>query len=148
MTRTHRQRVLALTPCDRLEAVWAALEIHESHRCVRGPQTGMAMLRGRMGGTGNAFNLGEMTMTRASVVLDDGTPGGGPLGHGWVRGRDHRHAELIALIDACAQHECYRERIDSQLIAPLHDERQAREQCASRDTAATRVDFFTLVRGE
>lgn len=148
MTRTHRQRVLALTPRDRLETAWAALEIRETHRCVRGPQTGMVMVRGRMGGTGNAFNLGEMTLTRASVSLDDGTPGGGPLGHGWVSGRDHRHAELIALIDACAQNEPLRERIDNELIAPLHDERQAREQRASRDAAATRVDFFTMVRGE
>lgn len=147
MTRTHRQRVLALTPRERLEAGWASLGIHENHRCVRGPQTGMAMLRGRMGGTGNAFNLGEMTLTRASVTLDDGTPSGGALGHGWVSGRDHRHAELIALIDACAQHECFRERID-ELIASLHSERQAREQQASREVAATRVDFFTLVRGE
>ena len=148
MTRTHRQRVLALTPRDRLEAGWASLDIRENHRCVRGPQTGMAMVRGRMGGTGKAFNLGEMTLTRASVALDDGTPGGGPLGHGWVSGRDHRHAELIALIDACAQHECFRERIDVELIAPLHDERQTYEQRASRDAAATRVDFFTMVRGE
>lgn len=148
MTRTHRQRVLALTPRDRLEACWASLGIRENHRCVRGPQTGMAMVRGRMGGTGNAFNLGEMTLTRASVSLDNGTPGGGPLGHGWVSGRDHRHAELIALIDACAQHESFRTRIDNELIAPLQDELQTRDAQASRDAAATRVDFFTMVRGE
>lgn len=148
MTRSHRQRVMALTSRDRLEARWASLGVQQPHRCVRGPETGMAMVRGRMGGTGNAFNLGEMTMTRASVALDDGTPGSGVLGHGWVRGRDRRHAELIALIDACAQLDHLRERIDTELIAALHAELEARDASASRAAAATRVDFFTMVRGE
>lgn len=153
MTRSQRQRILALTSRVRLEAQWASLGVHESHRCVRGPETGMAMVRGRMGGTGNAFNLGEMTLTRASVVLDDGPPDGGSpssglLGHGWVRGRDHRHAELIALIDACTQRDVLRERIDAELVAPLTAELASRDAEASRTAAATRVDFFTMVRGE
>ncbi|TDX24773.1 alpha-D-ribose 1-methylphosphonate 5-triphosphate synthase subunit PhnG [Modicisalibacter xianhensis] len=143
MTRSQRQRVLALTPRERLEPCWAELGIAPPHRRVRGPEVGMAMVRGRMGATGNAFNLGEMTMTRASVTLDNGA-----LGHGWVRGRDLQHAELIALIDACAQQEALRERIDSELIAPLADELAARNAEASRTAAATRVDFFTMVRGE
>ncbi|SDO17441.1 phosphonate C-P lyase system protein PhnG [Vreelandella arcis] len=148
MTRSQRQRVLALTPRDQLEARWSALGIDHTHRRVRGPETGMAMIRGRMGATGNAFNLGEMTMTRASVMLEEEKALGDVLGHGWVSGRDHRHAELIALIDACAQQEALRERIDSELIAPLTEELAARHAEASRTAAATRVDFFTMVRGE
>ncbi|WP_136069110.1 phosphonate C-P lyase system protein PhnG [Modicisalibacter radicis] len=143
MTRSQRQRVLSLTPRERLEPRWSALGIARPHRCVRGPEIGMAMVRGRVGATGNAFNLGEMTLTRASVTLEDGA-----LGHGWVRGRDLRHAELIALIDACAQQEDLRERIDGELIAPLADEIANRHAEASRTAAATRVDFFTMVRGE
>ncbi|GAA5172860.1 hypothetical protein GCM10023342_14460 [Modicisalibacter zincidurans] len=103
----------------------------------------MAMVRGRLGATGNAFNLGEMTLARASVTLEDGA-----VGHGWVSGRDLQHAELIALIDACSQQEDLRERIDSELIAPLIDELAARHAEASRTAAATRVDFFTMARGE
>lgn len=148
MTRSHRQRVLALTPFERLETQWDSLGIQQDYHCVRGPETGMAMVRGRMGGTGNAFNLGEMTLSRASVALDDGSPGSGLLGHGWVRGRNHRHAELIALIDACAQHDHLRECIDKQLTGPLSEELTVREAQASRTAAATRVDFFTMVRGE
>lgn len=147
MTRSQRQRVLALTPFERLEAQWDSLGIQQRYRCVRGPETGMAMVRGRMGATGNAFNLGEMTMTRASVALDDAT-GDSSLGHGWVRGRNHRHAELIALIDACAQFEPMRQHIDDHLIAPLSDELAAHKKQASQTAAATRVDFFTMVRGE
>ncbi|PAU77298.1 phosphonate C-P lyase system protein PhnG [Halomonas salipaludis] len=147
-SQARRQRVLALTPRETLETHWAALGIRAPHRCVRGPETGMAMLRGRMGGTGSAFHLGEMTLTRASVALDDGTPGGGALGHGWVRGRDRRHAELIALVDACARHAAWARRIDLDLIAPLQKALEARHAEASHEAAATRVDFFTLVRGE
>ncbi|WP_234275033.1 phosphonate C-P lyase system protein PhnG [Billgrantia zhangzhouensis] len=148
MSQARRQRVLALSLRQQIETRWATLGIRVAHRCVRGPETGMAMLRGRMGGTGRAFNLGEMTLTRASVVLDEASPAAGALGHGWVRGRDRRHAELIALIDACAQHEAWARHIDSELIAPLEDALEARRGEAARDTAATRVDFFTLVRGE
>lgn len=148
MTPEQRHRILALTPIKRLSEGWAMLGIQVGHRCVRGPETGMVMVRGRMGGSGNAFNLGEMTLTRVSVALDDDTPGGGDLGHGWVAGRSREHAELIALIDACARKARWARRIDEELIEPLSqslvDERTERSQVA----AATRVDFFTMARGE
>lgn len=143
MTPTQRHRVLALTPYARLLSVWQTLGIHTSHRCVRGPETGMAMVRGRMGGSGNAFNLGEMTLSRASVVLEDGS-----LGHGWVAGRNKPQAELIALIDACARQPAWVRRIDSELVEPLAEALEEERQQASQAAAATRVDFFTMVRGE
>ncbi|PMR74339.1 phosphonate C-P lyase system protein PhnG [Billgrantia endophytica] len=143
MTQIQRQRVLALTPREHLETLWDALGIRVDYRPTRGPETGMAMVRGRIGGTGRTFNLGEMTLTRASIVLIDGTPG-----DGWVRGRDKSHAELIALVDACARHEHWQRRIDAELIAPLADELAERREAASRTAASTRVDFFTMVRGE
>ncbi|MGQ7244953.1 phosphonate C-P lyase system protein PhnG [Salinicola sp. V024] len=145
--RNARQRLLALSPCERIEACWTTLAAQRGgfppHRCVRGPETGMAMLKGRTGGTGNAFHLGEMTLTRASVALDDGT-----VGHGWVRGRDHRHAELIALTDAVVQHAEWQPALETQLLAPLAAELTERQRRDAATAAATRVDFFTLVRGE
>ncbi|WP_031217770.1 phosphonate C-P lyase system protein PhnG, partial [Halomonas sp. PBN3] len=87
MTSARRQRILALTPRERLTEQWARLGITPDYRCVRGPEVGMAMVRGRMGGTGNAFNLGEMTLTRASVqLMNDSvtTDADKELGHGWV----------------------------------------------------------------
>jgi len=148
MSPEQRHRILALTPFERLSESWATLGIQVGHRCVRGPETGMAMVRGRMGGSGNAFNLGEMTLTRASVALDDGTSGGGTLGHGWVAGRRREHAELIALIDACARQERWTWRIDAELIEPLARVLADEHAESSRQAAATRVDFFTMVRGE
>src|SRR5689334_14732457 len=78
----------------RLEAAWAALSPMPVHRWLRKPETGLVMLRGRAGGNGEAFNLGEMTMTRAAVLLEGHRP---ITGFGYVAGRNHRHAELAAL---------------------------------------------------
>jgi len=146
-SRRARQQLLALSTRQQIESCWTTLDTllrdFPPHRCVRGPETGMAMLKGRTGGTGNAFHLGEMTLTRASVALDDGT-----VGHGWVRGRDHRHAELIALADAVAQHAEWQEALETQVLAPLVEELAERQRGDAATAAATRVDFFTLVRGE
>lgn len=148
MSPEQRHRILALTPFKRLSESWAMLGIQNSYRRVRGPETGMAMVRGRMGGSGNAFNLGEMTLTRVSIALENDTPGGGGLGHGWVAGRGREHAELIALIDACARYECWARRIDTELVEPLSQVLVAEHAENAREAAATRVDFFTMVRGE
>ena len=64
------------------------------HRFIRPAQVGMVMVRGRMGGSGAPFNLGEMTVTRCVVQLADGRSG-----HSYVAGRSKRHAELAALAD-------------------------------------------------
>ncbi|MBA2779341.1 phosphonate C-P lyase system protein PhnG [Billgrantia kenyensis] len=144
----RRQRILALTPWERLAEHWERLGIRPGYRCVRGPEVGMAMVRGRMGGTGRAFNLGEMTLTRASVQLTDEVVPDAPLGHGWVKGRHARHAELIALVDACAQRGDWAVAIDEGLVAPLDAALAVERDAHGRQAAATRVDFFTLVRGE
>jgi alpha-D-ribose 1-methylphosphonate 5-triphosphate synthase subunit PhnG len=109
----------------------------------RSPQTGLVMVRGRVGGDGPSFNLGEAVVTRATVQLDSGT-----IGFSWLLGRSHRRARLAALIDALGQEDAYRERLATALVAPV-EARRARERTeAHAETAATRVDFFTLVRGE
>jgi alpha-D-ribose 1-methylphosphonate 5-triphosphate synthase subunit PhnG len=144
--RQRRQRVLALSEPAELERRWQALALPCRYHLVRGPETGLALLRGRIGGTGNAFNLGETTLTRASVMLEGDA--NSHLGHGWVQGRDKRHAELIALVDACAHQPQWAALIEAELLAPLHSALEQRRLLASRRTAATRVDFFTLVRGD
>ncbi|WP_110654400.1 phosphonate C-P lyase system protein PhnG [Salinicola halimionae] len=142
-SRRARQRLLALSTREQIESCWTTLGELPEHHYVRGPETGMAMLKGRAGGTGNAFHLGEMTLTRASIALGDGT-----IGHGWVRGRDRRHAELIALCDALAQHADWQPRLERDVLTPLADVLAASQQRDAATAAATRVDFFTLVRGE
>jgi len=110
---------------------------------LRPPEPGSVMVRARAGGSGKPFHLGEMTVTRCAVRLGDGA-----VGHAYVQGRDTRHAALAAVADAMLQDPARRRRMLDEVIEPLHRAwRQARE-IRSRKAAATRVDFFTLVRGE
>ena len=67
---------------------------------IRPPETGLVMLRGRMGGTGGAFNLGEATVTRCAVRTAKGHEG-----HAYVMGRNHGHAKIAAVCDALLQDE-------------------------------------------
>ena len=107
----------------------------------RRPESGLIMVRGRIGGDGQAFNLGEMLVTRCTVQY------GGRLGHGWVQGKNPRQAELAALGDALAQTPEYEEatlRLVEELEAQ-HEKTRARQRA---DIKKTQVRFFTLVRGE
>lgn len=127
-----------------IEAAWAGLGAAEvAHEWLRRPEVGMAMVRGRAGGSGQSFCLGEMTMTRCAVRLADGQ-----VGFGYVAGRSVRHAELAALCDALLQAPSWHDRVMAAVVAPLQDAVRARRDDRARKTAATRVDFFTMVRGE
>ncbi len=103
----------------------------------------MAMVRALAGGTGQRFNMGEMTVTRCAVRLDNGT-----VGHAYVAGRNLRHAELAAVLDAMLQDDSRRTEIEEAVIGPLAAAQQAERATAARKAAATKVDFFTMVRGE
>lgn len=113
-----------------------------SHDLLRAPEIGAVMLRGRIGGTGQPFNLGEMTVTRCALKLADGV-----VGFGHVQGRDKDHARRAALVDALMQGD-QANAVQASILAPLsHEETQRRNMRAAK-AAATRVEFFTLVRGE
>lgn len=130
---------------ERLEAVWSALTSPPPHRWLRRAETGLVMVRGRAGGTGQPFNLGEMTMTRAAVVLDGEPP---LVGFGYVAGRAARHAELAALFDALLQDDVRCADLLATVIAPLEQEAVDVQAARSAAVAATRVDFTTMVRGD
>lgn len=112
------------------------------HALLRAPEIGAVMVRGRAGGTGEAFNLGEVTVTRASVRLDCGT-----VGHAWVQGRDKGHALRAAVADALLQTDAA-PGVHAQVIAPLAAEARDAARRRAETAAATKVEFFTMVRGE
>ena len=116
-------------------------------RDLRPVETGLAMLRGRAGGDGAAFNLGEATVTRAAVTLDlmDGTSS--PIGFAYHLGRDGQKARHAAVIDALWQLPAHRQAVIAAL-GPVRERLAAERALAARRAAATRVNFFTLVRGE
>lgn len=135
--------ILSRSIGSELEAFTADLATGLPFEWLRSPDVGLVMVRGRAGGTGNVFNLGEMTVTRASVRLEDGT-----VGHGYVQGRDKRQAELAAIIDALLQQPDRQDEIMAKVIEPLREKAEARRLEKSRKAAATKVEFFTMVRGE
>lgn len=131
--------VLAKAPAARLEVLLPELP---EHRFLRSPEIGTVMVQGRTGSTGAPFSLGEITVTRASVQLSCGTEG-----HAMVQGRDRGHATRAALIDALMQTPQVA-AIEAQILTPLRQEAESRRHARAARAAATRVEFFTLVRGE
>ncbi len=110
-----------------------------AHSVLRGPESGLVMVRGRTGGAGAAFNMGEMSVTRCTVRDSDGR-----VGHAYVAGRDRDQAELAARLDAALQDAAWHARIETSVIAPLAQSQAAKRATEARKAAATRVQFFTL----
>lgn len=142
--RQRRLRILARADRATLETALAALPQQPEWRRLKQPETGLAMVRARAGGVGQRFNLGEMTVSRCVVALE----GGAAMGVGYVQGRDRRRAELVAVFDALSQDAATAEKIEQLLIAPVEQTLAAERATRAAKVAATKVDFFTLVRGE
>ncbi|MBZ0164077.1 MAG: phosphonate C-P lyase system protein PhnG [Notoacmeibacter sp.] len=141
--RQRRMAVLARADSAAIARCWTALGIDPTFTMLRGPETGLVTLRGRVGGGGSPFNFGEATVTRATVRLESGA-----IGHSWALGRDQDKARLAAIIDALAQDTEMAGRIDEAVIRPLASAQDTDDRSRVAETAATRVDFFTMVRGE
>lgn len=142
-TRQRWMSVLTHSRPDELLAHWQPLNLSPQFERIRAAETGLTQLQGRMGGTGKRFVMGDMTVTRAVVQMD-----GGVYGYSYVSGRNKAHAELCAVIDALLQIQGMDELLHKRVIAPLAALQQERRQQRAREVAASRVDFFTLVRGE
>ncbi|MGN0934627.1 phosphonate C-P lyase system protein PhnG [Falsigemmobacter intermedius] len=142
MPPTARQSwlsLLAKSPPDRLEALFPELP---PHRILRAPEIGSVMVQGRTGGTGAPFSLTEMVVTRASLALDCGT-----VGHALVQGRSRDQALRVAALDALLQTDAA-PGLEARVLAPLRAEAEARRTARAAKAAATKVEFFTLMRGE
>ncbi|WP_108660488.1 phosphonate C-P lyase system protein PhnG [Acuticoccus kandeliae] len=142
-SRREALAVLALADAATLADLWSAYEPKPAHTVVRGPETGLVMVKGRMGGGGAPFNLGEATATRCVVTLADGE-----VGFGHVLGRDGERARLVALFDALGQSAAHAARVRDEVIAPLAAARAEANAAEAAETAATRVEFFTMARGD
>lgn len=143
-TMTQRQewmQVLAHAGDDlqQFEEQLAAFE----YRYIRIPETGMVMARGRTGGTGQAFNVGEVTVTRCVVRLDDD----GTTGYSYVLGRSQRNASIAALVNALLQGANSQQWMQT-IIRPLQQAQQQRRTQRESEVAGSKVNFFTMVRGE
>jgi alpha-D-ribose 1-methylphosphonate 5-triphosphate synthase subunit PhnG len=143
--RARRQAAMAVLAhsdaadiAGRLEAI--AVPAHEN---LREPENGLVMVRGRVGGDGAPFNLGEATVSRAAVRLSTGE-----MGFGYTLGRNRQKAQMIALCDALIQSADHASAVETKVLAPLRAAIASERNRKAAETAATRVDFYTLVRGE
>jgi alpha-D-ribose 1-methylphosphonate 5-triphosphate synthase subunit PhnG len=141
MTRKGWLSLLAKAPEELLGQLWVAAGIEVSHEWLRPPEIGAVMVRGRAGGTGAPFNLGEMTVTRCTLRLAEGQ-----VGHACVAGRSREKARIAALCDALMQDETRAGVVRDAMLTPLaRAAAEARKTLAAK-AAATRVEFFTLAR--
>ena len=140
-TNAERRRwmaILARASAEEIAGLLAALPRLPPHERLRAPETGLVMVRGRAGGDGAAFNLGEMTVTRCAVRLGDA------VGHAYVAGRDKRQAELAALLDAALQDAAHRPALLDAVIAPLAARQEAAREAEARKAASTKVEFLAM----
>jgi alpha-D-ribose 1-methylphosphonate 5-triphosphate synthase subunit PhnG len=134
---------LAHAAADEIARLWDGSGLPSEAELLRGPETGLVTVRGRIGGGGAPFNVGEATVTRATVRLPSGQ-----VGHSYSLGRDKKKARLAAIADALWQDPAQREAVESKLVAPLRAALDAAREKRRVETAATKVDFFTMVREE
>jgi alpha-D-ribose 1-methylphosphonate 5-triphosphate synthase subunit PhnG len=143
ITRQTNMAILARSAGPDLAQCWSAWPTPPSFKRLRGPETGLVMVRGRAGGGGAPFNLGEATVTRASVQLDTGE-----VGHAYALGRDGDKVTTSALIDALWQRVEHRDALSRLVFMPLGEKLDNADHRQREEAAATKVNFFTLVRGE
>jgi alpha-D-ribose 1-methylphosphonate 5-triphosphate synthase subunit PhnG len=131
--------ILARASASELIAVLSNAPELPEFETLRPAESGMSMVRGRMGGGGQAFNLGEMTISRCSI-----RDAAGRIGHGYAAGRDLAQVELIARLDAALQDDALRPDYERAVLTPLRDAQAARRAATEARAAATEVKFFTL----
>jgi len=134
--------LLATSNQSDLLNLWEQKKIKVNYVWLRTPEIGSIMAQGRMGVTGDKFNIGEVTITRCSLKLNCGT-----IGHSYVQGRSKKKAEISALCDALMQTKMSKE-INKNIIIPLGKIKKDNKDKILSKAEATKVDFFTLVRGE
>ncbi|MCF8182493.1 MAG: phosphonate C-P lyase system protein PhnG [Burkholderiaceae bacterium] len=114
-------------------------------RWLRRPETGLMMIQARVGGSGERFNLGEVTVTRCALRLgemDDASP----VGVSYVLGRDHRQAQLAAIADALLQDATHHGDLEVRLLEPIRQSLMQKQSTRHARAQTTKVDFFTVAR--
>lgn len=106
------------------------------------PETGMIMMQARQDGEGPRFNLGEVTVTRCILKLDQ------VMGYAMIMGSDLRHAELAALFDALLQMPEPGTALQKKLVPKLRRMKESAQDREADEVRTSKVEFFTMKRGE
>jgi len=141
--RKAAMALLAQATAQEMKDFWTHWANKPQVETLRGPEIGLVMMRGRIGGGGAPFNLGEATVTRATVRLANGA-----VGHAYALGRSSEKVRLAAIFDALWQEPAYRQTVEETVLAPITQRLNSDLEDRRAETAATKVDFFTMVRGD
>jgi len=139
-------RTLAMADQGALDAAWQDWNPKPAVQAIRGPEAGLVMVRARMDGGGGRFNLGEATVTRATVRLHGEPLASDAVGTSYVLGTDLEHARLAAIFDGLLADAGQRERVLAEVIAPLEQVQAERDRVHSAEARSTLVDFFSVAR--
>lgn len=142
-TRQHWMSVMAKSSPEALIALSDNYVNSHSFETIRAAEVGLTQVRGRMGGTGSQFNVGDMTITRCVVRSSEGH-----YGHSYIMGRNKDHATRAAQLDAILQSQTYQKVMIEKIIQPLAQDLAVKTAEKADTVAQTKVNFFTLVRGE
>lgn len=145
-TRAEWMALLARAPLALLEQALLPLQPTRRIEWLRRPETGLYMVQGRAGGTGERFNLGEVTVTRCTLRACGAAGHAAPVGVAYVLGRSHRQAELAALADALLQEPAHQASLESELLHPIRQHLALKTARHQMRVQSTKVDFFTVAR--
>lgn len=134
--------LMAKAPAGRVVTLLDAMMKRPAFTWLRAPEVGSTMVRARAGANGSPFNLGEITVTRCALTLATGK-----IGHAYIQGRSKADAEAVAIVDALMQTAAVDE-LQTQVLDVLDAEQTTKRAARAAKAAATKVDFFTMVRGE
>jgi alpha-D-ribose 1-methylphosphonate 5-triphosphate synthase subunit PhnG len=144
-TRQEWMALLARAPHTLLNDIVGPHIASTQPSWLRRPETGLMMIQGRVGGSGERFNLGEVTVTRCALRLGE-TVDGSPVGVAYVLGRDHRQAQLAAAADALLQDASHHGDLEVKLLEPVRQLLKQQQSTRQARAQTTKVDFFTVAR--
>ncbi len=141
--RQHWMSVMAKSSPEALIVLSDNYVNQHTFETIRAAEVGLTQVRGRMGGTGSQFNVGDMTITRCVVRSPEGH-----YGHSYIMGRNKDHATRAATLDAMLQDQIHQSLLMEKIIQPLTKDLAVKTAEKADTVAQTKVNFFTLVRGE
>lgn len=144
--RQRWMRTLALAPVADLDTAWQRIDPKPTVQAIRGPETGLVMVRARIDAGGDRFNLGEATVSRATVRLTGDPLAEDVVGTSYLLGTDVEHARLAAVFDGLLSDAGMRDRVLTEVVAPLERAQAERDEQRRVDARSTLVDFFTVSR--
>lgn len=144
--RQRWMRTLALAPVADLDTAWQRIDPQPTVQAIRGPETGLVMVRARIDAGGDRFNLGEATVSRATVRLTGDPLAEDVVGTAYLLGTDVEHARLAAVFDGLLADAGLRDRVLAEVVTPLEHAQAERDETRRVEARSTLVDFFTVSR--